>query len=84
MIPLLSSIHKRNIKLQTFKWLKTDQARKDKKILTASHTDEIFPSCFVDFDVAVANVVFVSPQGHVAVRSRLKEHKSLTISSALS
>ena len=42
--------------------------RKILEILTACHTDEIFPCCFVDFDVAIAYVVFVSPQGHVSMR----------------
>ena len=55
----------------------------DQKVLTACHTDEIFPCSFVDFDVSVSNVVFVAPECHVSVGGRLEQHQSFSIPPAL-
>ena len=55
----------------------------DSRLLTSGDVDEVLAGGLVDLDVAVADVVLVPLQRHLAVHRVLEEHQGLAIAATL-
>ena len=51
--------------------------------LTSGNIDEVFSSSFVDLNVAISDVMFVSFERQISMLYIVKQHQSFTIPSAL-
>ena len=49
-------------------------ARNDNVLLTSSNADKVLSRGFVDLDVSVADMMFVSPESHVSVGNTFKQN----------